>query len=124
MRIGFLGLGQMGAAIAANLLHAQHEVCVWNRSSEKAHTLVEAGASLAPSPRAAAQDRPVVITMLSDDAALRAVLEGEDGILAGLGAGALHISMSTIAVSTAEDVAARQAERGQRFLSAPVFGRP
>jgi 3-hydroxyisobutyrate dehydrogenase-like beta-hydroxyacid dehydrogenase len=62
--------------------------------------------------------------MLADDAALDAVLSGEEGILAGLRAGALHISMSTIAVITAESAAARHAERGQSFLSAPVFGRP
>jgi 3-hydroxyisobutyrate dehydrogenase-like beta-hydroxyacid dehydrogenase len=124
MRIGFLGLGQMGAAIASNLVHAKHEVCVWNRTSEKTRVLVEAGASSAASPREVARGCAVVITMLSDDAALLSTLAGEDGVLAGLGAGALHISMSTIAVSTAEDLAARHAALGQRFLSAPVFGRP
>jgi 3-hydroxyisobutyrate dehydrogenase-like beta-hydroxyacid dehydrogenase len=124
MRIGFLGLGQMGAAIAANLLHAGHELCVWNRSTGKAQGLLAAGASWAATPRQVATERSVVITMLSDDAALRAVLYGEEGLLAGLDSGALHVSMSTIAVSTAEELAARHAERGQHLLCAPVFGRP
>ena len=124
MRIGFIGLGQMGAAMAANLVRAGHEMSVWNRSAAKAHKLAEAGASVADSPRAAATGKEAVLTMLADDAALETVLSGEDGLLAGLGSGALHISMSTIAVATAEHVAARNRERGQCYLSAPVFGRP
>jgi len=123
MQIGFLGLGRMGAAIATNLIRARHDVRVWNRSADKARPLLEAGATLAASPKDAA-DRDIVITMLADDAALSAVLAGEDGVLAGLKPGALHISMSTIAVGTAEDITARHAERRQRFLAAPVFGRP
>jgi len=124
MKVGFIGLGRMGAPIAANLVRARHDVAVWNRSGEKARPLVKAGAILVASPREAAAGRDVVLTMLADDAALDAVLSGEEGILAGLKAGALHISMSTIAVVTAESAAARHAERGQSFLSAPVFGRP
>ena len=124
MRIGFLGLGQMGAPIAANLVRAGHGVAVWNRSVDKTHKLVEAGASLAASPREAAAGKEAVLTMLADDAALEAVLSGEDGLLAGLEAGALHVSMSTIAVATAEHAASRHAARGQRYISAPVFGRP
>jgi 3-hydroxyisobutyrate dehydrogenase-like beta-hydroxyacid dehydrogenase len=124
MKIGFIGLGQMGAAIAANLVRAQHEVCVWNRSAAKARGLLDAGAKLAASPRAAAHDRDVVLTMLADDAALDAVLLGTEGLLEGLRPGALHVSMSTIAVATADRVAALHTARGQHFLSAPVFGRP
>jgi 3-hydroxyisobutyrate dehydrogenase-like beta-hydroxyacid dehydrogenase len=124
MQIGFLGLGRMGAAIATNLVRARHEVVVWNRSAEKARPLVAAGATLAASPRDAAAGRDVLCSMLADDAALNSVLSGEHGALAGLKAGALHVSMSTISVATAENVAARHAERRQCFLSAPVFGRP
>jgi 3-hydroxyisobutyrate dehydrogenase-like beta-hydroxyacid dehydrogenase len=124
MRIGFLGLGNMGAAIAANLVRARHDVAVWNRSASKAGPLIEAGAVLAPTPKAAAAGRDVVFSMLADDAALDAVLCGDDGLLAGLRAGAMHISMSTIAVATAERAAASHRDRGQRFLCAPVFGRP
>jgi 3-hydroxyisobutyrate dehydrogenase-like beta-hydroxyacid dehydrogenase len=124
MRIGFIGLGNMGAAIAANLVRARHEVAIWNRSADKARPLVDAGATLADSPRSAAADRDVVFTMLADDAVLESVLGGENGLLAGLRAGALHISMSTIAVATADRIAATHLGRGQHFLCAPVFGRP
>jgi 3-hydroxyisobutyrate dehydrogenase-like beta-hydroxyacid dehydrogenase len=124
MKIAFLGLGRMGVGIAANILKAGHELTVWNRSPDKAQDLVAAGAVLAPSPRAAAEGREIVLTMLADDAALNAVLGGDDGLIAGLGAGAPHVSMSTIAVATADAVAARHAEHGQAFIAAPVFGRP
>jgi 3-hydroxyisobutyrate dehydrogenase-like beta-hydroxyacid dehydrogenase len=124
MRIGFIGLGHMGAGIAANLIRASHEVRVWNRSPDKARPLVELGATLAASPREAATDTEVVFTMLGDDAALRNVVQGPDGLYAGLGQGAIHVSMSTIGVATAEELTARHAELGQHFVSAPVFGRP
>ncbi|MGO9514981.1 MAG: NAD(P)-dependent oxidoreductase [Steroidobacteraceae bacterium] len=124
MKIGFIGLGNMGAAIAANLVRARHEVALWNRSAEKARALIDAGAVLAASAKAAASDREVVMTMLADDAALEDVLCGAHGILEGLRRGALHISMSTISVATADRVATQHAARGQHFLSAPVFGRP
>ncbi len=124
MRVAFIGLGQMGAGMAANLLRAGHTLTVWNRSPDKALELVEAGATLATSPRDAARGQEAVVTMLADDAALRAVLGGEEGLLAGLPEGAFHLSMSTIAVDTAADIAGKHAARQQRFLSAPVFGRP
>jgi 3-hydroxyisobutyrate dehydrogenase-like beta-hydroxyacid dehydrogenase len=114
----------MGSAIAANLVHARHDVAVWNRSAEKARPLVAAGATLAASPKAVAARSDVVFSMLADDAALNDILSGDDGILAGLKPGALHISMSTIAVATSENAAARHAEYQQRFMAAPVFGRP
>ena len=124
MRIGFLGLGNMGAAIAANLKRASHEVTVWNRSADKARPLVELGATLAATPKAAAAHRDVVFTMLADDAALDSVMTGVNGLVAGLEPGALHVSMSTIAVATAERLAATHRAQGQGFLCAPVFGRP
>jgi len=124
MQIGFLGLGQMGAAIAANLVRARHDVAVWNRTAAKARAFTEIGATFAATPQDACIDREIVFSMLSDDDALRNVLHGETGLMAGLAAGALHISMSTISVRTAAEVCARHTERGQRFVSAPVFGRP
>ena len=124
MRIGFIGLGNMGAAIAANLLRARHQVTIWNRTAVKAQGLVNSGATLAGSPKAAANESAVVFTMLADDSALEAVLAGENGITAGLQPGALHVSMSTIAVATAERIEATHRAHGQRFLCAPVFGRP
>jgi 3-hydroxyisobutyrate dehydrogenase-like beta-hydroxyacid dehydrogenase len=124
MRIGFLGLGNMGAPIAANLARAGHDVSIWNRSADKARSLVDAGATLVANPKAVASRSDVVFTMLADDAALDSVLGGEHGALAGLKAGALHVSMSTIAVATADRIAAMHGALGQRFLCAPVFGRP
>ncbi len=124
MRIAFLGLGQMGAAVAANLLRAGHELIVWNRSHDKTAPLTEAGAAAATTPREAVANAEAVFTMLADDAALQDVLGGDSGILAGLQKGALHISLSTIAVATADSAAAQHALHGQRYISAPVFGRP
>lgn len=124
MKIGFIGLGNMGAAIAANLVKAGHDVVVWNRSAAKAAPLVAAGAALAATPREAASTRDAVITMLADDAALESVMTGEHGLLAGIGSNALHVSMSTIAVATADRLNAEHRSRHQRFICAPVFGRP
>ena len=124
MKVGFLGLGQMGAAIAGNILRAGHDLVVWNRSPEKAEPLLGNGAAMARTPREAAQGRDIALTMLADDAALEGVLSGDDGLIAGLAADALHVSMSTIAVATADAVAARHGRHHQRFLSACVFGRP
>ena len=124
MRLGFIGLGQMGAGIAANLLKAGHEVHVWNRSPAKAEPLVAEGAILAATPRAAAEGAVAVFTMLAEDDALFGVLEGEDGVLAGLAKGALHVSHSTISVAASDRIAGLHAERGQLYVAAPVFGRP
>jgi len=117
MKVGFIGLGQMGHAMAANLLAAGHELTVWNRSADKAADLVKAGARLAASPVEAAQGE-VVMTMLADDAAVEAVVYGENGIL---GAPALHVSHSTIGVPLVERLTQDQAAG---FVAAPVFGRP
>ena len=124
MKIGFIGLGNMGAAIAANLVRAGHELTVWNRSAGKAQALVALGAVATPTPETAAAGREVVLTMLADDGALESVLAGPQGLLEGLRPGALHISLSTISVATAGKLATLHAERGQHLLSAPVFGRP
>ena len=119
MRLGFIGLGQMGRAIAANLLAAGHELTVWNRSPDKAADLVARGARLASTPAEAARG-DIVLTMLADDAALEAVVHGPHGILA---APALHVSHSTISVALADRLAADHAPHAG-FVSAPVFGRP
>lgn len=119
MKVGFIGLGQMGSAIATNLLNAGHELTVWNRSPDKAKNLVAGGARQAFSPIEAAQGE-VVMSMLSDDAAVEAVVYGENGIL---GAPALHVSHSTIGVPLVERLTKDHAAGGG-FVSAPVFGRP
>ena len=124
MNIGFIGLGAMGAPIAGNLIKSGHAVTVWNRTASKADALIAAGATLARSPKAAAAGSEIVFSMLADDPALHAALAGDDGLLAGLQKGALHVSLSTISVATADHVAGLHRDHGQRYLSAPVFGRP
>jgi 3-hydroxyisobutyrate dehydrogenase-like beta-hydroxyacid dehydrogenase len=124
MKIGFIGLGHMGSAIAMNLLKAGHEMVVYNRTPARAEPLRKAGATVAASPAQAAHSADVVFTMVADDAALISVTFGETGIVAGLKPGALHISMSTIGVDTAKDLTVKHREAGFGFVSAPVFGRP
>jgi 3-hydroxyisobutyrate dehydrogenase-like beta-hydroxyacid dehydrogenase len=124
MKIGFIGLGNMGSGIAANLARAGHEVTVWNRSGDKALKLVEQGAVRAATPKDAATGRDLVMTMLADDAALEDVVSGTAGLIHGLARGALHVSLSTISVRMAERMSALHAEHGRQFMSAPVFGRP
>ena len=124
MKIGFIGLGNMGSAIAMNLLKAGHEMVVYNRTPARAEPLRKAGATVAASPAQAAHSADVVFTMVADDAALISVTFGETGIVAGLKPGALHISMSTIGVDTAKDLTVKHREAGFGFVSAPVFGRP
>ena len=124
MSIGFIGLGGMGSGIALNLVKAGHEVTVWNRSPGKAEALVAAGAVEAKTAAEAASDAAVVFSMLADDAAVLTVLAGEDGLMRGLPEKSLHVSLSTIAVATAERLAETHAAHGQRYVSAPVFGRP
>ncbi len=123
MKIGFLGLGQMGAGMAANLVKAGHEVTVYNRSPGKADAVLALGATAAKTP-AEACGGAAVFTMVADDKALEALSFGENGMISGLGKNAIHISASTISVTLAEKLTEAHARAGQRFISAPVFGRP
>ena len=123
MRIGFIGLGRMGSAMATNLVKAGHHVTVFNRSPDKRRALVELGAHEAASIADACQGE-AVITMLADDDAVTAVASATDGIVASLPTGAIHISMSTISVALSKRLTQAHAEVGQRFISATVFGRP
>jgi 3-hydroxyisobutyrate dehydrogenase-like beta-hydroxyacid dehydrogenase len=123
MKIGFIGLGQMGAGIAANLIRAGHDVTVYNRTRAKAEPLASEGATIADRP-ADACGGDVVFTMLADDAALEHIVYGSDGVLKNLSQGALHISLSTISVALSKRLAADHAHAGQRYVAAPVFGRP
>jgi len=110
----------MGAGMAANLLKAGHNVTVYNRSSGKDDELVAQGAHRAGTP-AEASAGGIVVSMLADDRAAEAVVFGEQGILAGK---AMHVSCSTISVEFSERLTAAHAQAGQRFVAAPVFGRP
>lgn len=124
MRIGFVGLGAMGSRMAARLLHAGHEITLWNRSPEAAESFAAQGAVVARSPAAAARHAEVVFSMVTDDEAVAAVVLGPDGIAAGLGRGAIHASSSTISIALAQRMAAAHGERGQVLLSTTVLGRP
>ena len=123
MRIGFIGLGNMGSAMAANLIKAGHEVTVYNRSRGKVEALAAEGARPADSV-AGACGGDVVITMLANDDAVEGIVFGDGGILASLARGATHVSSSTISVALSERLTAAHAEGGQQFIAAPVFGRP
>jgi 3-hydroxyisobutyrate dehydrogenase-like beta-hydroxyacid dehydrogenase len=122
MRIGFVGLGQMGAAMAGRLLDAGHDVTVWNRDRAKAEPFAAKGAGIAASPAEAA-GAGIVFTMLANDAAVEAVTLGDAGIVSA-GADVLHIACSTVSVALTERLAAAHRAAGQRFVSAQVLGRP
>jgi 3-hydroxyisobutyrate dehydrogenase-like beta-hydroxyacid dehydrogenase len=123
VKIGFIGLGRMGSAMATNLVRAGYDVTVFNRSAEKRRALVQLGGREAAT-IADASEGEVVITMLSDDSAVDAAVLAKGGIVESLPKGAIHVSMSTISVALAQDLAQAHARAGQRFVSAPVFGRP
>jgi 3-hydroxyisobutyrate dehydrogenase-like beta-hydroxyacid dehydrogenase len=123
VKLGFIGLGRMGTAMAGNLLKAGHEVTVYNRSPEKARALAGQGARVATHV-ADACGGAAVITMLANDEAVHSVVFEDGGVRASLARAALHISMSTIGVDLSAQLAAAHAAAGQRFVAAPVFGRP
>ena len=123
MKIGFIGLGHMGSAMAANLVKAGHDVTVFNRTAAKRSALLELGAHEAGSVADACHGE-VIITMLADDTAVVDVALAKDGIIENLARGAIHLSMSTISVALSKRLSERHAQAGQRFVAAPVFGRP
>lgn len=123
MDIGFIGLGNMGSAIAANLLAAGHHVIAYNRSKDKVDALAARGAVAARSV-AEASSADVVFTMLANDEAVEAVAFGDGGILQSLKSGGIHVSSSTISVALCERLTAAHADARQGFVAAPVFGRP
>ena len=123
MQIAFLGLGQMGAAVAGHLVRTGYEVTVWNRTAAAARPLIERGAKSAPSPTAAVEGAQIVFTMVHDDEALTSVLF-DGGAIEAIAAGATHVCLSTISVALSQRLAAEHARRGQRYVGSPVFGRP
>ena len=123
MKVGFVGLGNMGMPMAQRLLQAGHEVAAWNRTESRVRDFEKRGGKGARSPKLAAGSG-VVITMLADDAAVESVVFGEDGIAAGLGQEGVHISMSTISIALSRRLQEMHERAGQSFIAAPVFGRP
>jgi 3-hydroxyisobutyrate dehydrogenase-like beta-hydroxyacid dehydrogenase len=124
MKLGFIGLGNMGSGMAANLVKAGHDVTVYNRSAEKAQPLVALGAKHATGIAHACAGAAAVFTMLADDVAVESVTFADGGIVANLPQNALHVSSSTISVALSQRLAQGHAAAGQRFVAAPVFGRP
>lgn len=123
MNVGFIGLGRMGAGMAGNLLKAGHDVTVYNRTRTKVEALVAKGAKAAASVSEACRG-DAVMTMLADDDAVETIVFGDGGVIGSLAAGAIHISASTISVALSERLDVGHARARQRFVAAPVFGRP
>lgn len=122
MKVGFIGLGRMGQAIAQRILDAGHELVVYNRTRSKCADLEKNGARVADSVADATAGQEVVITMLTDDSALRQVLDG--GLLENLAKGAIHMPMGTHSVAAITEVDALHKAAGQVLIGCPVLGRP
>lgn len=120
--LGFVGLGAMGSRLARRLLDAGHAVTGYNRSRDKIRALEPAGLKVAATPRDAAEGAAAVFSMVTDDAALRAVTFGADGILAGLDRDAVFVEMSTVSPAVTREVGAAVARVGAAMLDAPVSG--
>lgn len=122
MKVGFVGLGDMGLAMADNLRRAGHDLTVYNRTRARAEAL--AGARVAATPGEAAAGAEVVVSMLADDLAVEQVIFGPEGVMRSLAPGAVHAGMSTISHELTRRLAAEHAREGQHYVAAPVFGRP
>ncbi len=122
--LGFIGLGHMGAPIAANLLAAGYALRVYNRTASKAAPLVTRGATVVANPADVAASGGIVFTMLADDKAVEDVCLGERTFVEKLGSGGIHVSLSTISPGTARALAKHHANYGVDYIASPVFGRP
>jgi 3-hydroxyisobutyrate dehydrogenase-like beta-hydroxyacid dehydrogenase len=120
--LGFIGLGVMGSRMVKRLLDAGHVVTGYNRTRSKAHRLLDAGMRWGDTPRVVAEAADVTLSMVTNTAALKAVAEGPDGILAGLGLGKIYVDMSTVSPAASRDLAARVSAKGAYMLDAPVSG--
>jgi len=120
--IGFIGLGLMGRPMSLNLVKAGYSVTVWNRSASRAGEVVAEGAKLAKSPQEAAAASDFLISIVSDPPALEEILWGTQGAMPALKRGSIYMDSSTISPTLARKIAAACAERGARFLDAPVTG--
>jgi 3-hydroxyisobutyrate dehydrogenase-like beta-hydroxyacid dehydrogenase len=124
MNLGFIGLGAMGVGIVPRLMAAGHTVTGFNRSRDKAESLIKAGMRFAATPRDAAAGADVVFSIVTDAAAVRAVALGEDGIIAGLKDDGIYVDMSTIAPDASRAVSAEFAQKRRTMLDAPISGSP
>ena len=124
MRVGFIGLGDMGQGIVPRLLAAGHEVTGWNRTEPKARPLLEQGMTWAGTPREVAAASEVVFSIVTDGAAVRAVALGEDGVIAGLNSSSVYLDMSTIDPEVSRSISREFAAAGLIMLDAPISGSP
>ena len=124
MKVGFIGLGRMGSAIAGNVLKGGHDLIVYNRSPEKAAPFADQGAMVADSIAEACAGREVVITMLAHDEALETDSLADGGIVASLPRGGIHLAMGTHGIHVMRTLGAAHAEAAQILVAAPVLGRP
>ncbi len=124
MKVGFIGLGSMGAGMSRNLIKAGHDLIVYNRTRSRAEEMQSLGARVANTVSEAAGGVEVLITMLADDRAVQEVIFEPGHAIESLSAGAVHISMSTISVDLSRKLARAHAEKQQNYIAAPVFGRP
>ena len=122
--IGFIGIGQMGKPMAANLLTAGYRLRVYNRTVERLRDLGTSGVTAAMRPAEAVERGGIVVTMVANDQALEEIVHGVGGFGDALGEGGIHLSMSTVAPATSRRLAAYHADRGSTYVAAPVFGRP
>jgi 3-hydroxyisobutyrate dehydrogenase-like beta-hydroxyacid dehydrogenase len=123
-RVAFIGLGKMGAGMASNILEAGFCLSVYNRTVSKMKPLVDKGATAASTPREAAINADVAITCLFDDQSVLDVVNGEDGLLAGLKQGSIHIGTTTVSPKLAGKLAELHRKRGTSYVAAPIGGRP
>jgi len=124
VKLGWIGLGEMGHVIVPRLLAAGHEVTGWNRTRAKADPLIEQGMAWADTPREVAAASDIVFSMVTDGKAVSTIALGEDGVIAGLGSQGVYLDMSTIDPQVSRDVAAAFADRGLTMLDAPLSGSP
>ncbi|MCC6948360.1 MAG: NAD(P)-dependent oxidoreductase [Bradyrhizobiaceae bacterium] len=124
MEIGFIGLGAMGVLMVERLMAAGHNVTGWNRTRERAASLIQSGMRWADTPREVAERSEIVFSIVTDSKAVQAVALGKDGVIAGLPKGGVYIDMSTIAPDVSRAVAAKFAEAGLTMLDAPISGSP
>jgi 3-hydroxyisobutyrate dehydrogenase-like beta-hydroxyacid dehydrogenase len=120
--LGFVGLGVMGGLMAQRLLEKGHSLTGYNRTRAKAQPLIEKGMKFAETPRAVAEAADVIFSSVANSAALTSIVEGPNGILAGLSRGKLFVDMSTVGVATSRAMAAKVREKGADMLDAPVSG--
>ena len=124
MRIGWIGLGDMGQVIVPRLIEAGHDVTGWNRTKSKAEPLIERGMAFADTPREVAGQSDFVFSMVTNADAVEAIALGDDGVIAGLGPDGVYLDMSTIDPLVSKNVSAAFAERGLTMLDAPLSGSP